>query len=169
VSLAALDDLGPEIRLECRRNCQSARDPERGLRLTIAALRVASDVGVATFVATPPISVRAVQDKAPRDAGLCREFRMVRLGGFEPPTVGLEVRCSSAELQARANNRVSPADAIRRAAAGDMRGRGSVTPAARLISRKSSWPRSGPDFRLLTDAEVRSHDRDGTTGVRSRR
>src|SRR5438034_7976722 len=28
--------------------------------------------------------------------------RGMRLGGFEPPTVGLEVRCSSAELQAPA-------------------------------------------------------------------
>ena len=28
----------------------------------------------------------------------------MRLGGFEPPTVGLEVRCSSAELQARSKS-----------------------------------------------------------------
>src|SRR5712691_497818 len=34
-----------------------------------------------------------------------RPFSPMRLGGFEPPTVGLEVRCSSAELQARSGKR----------------------------------------------------------------
>src|SRR5438094_8832094 len=45
--------------------------------------------------------------------------RFMRLGGFEPPTVGLEVRCSSAELQAPAN-RVSRLTDGYLAAAGHM-------------------------------------------------
>jgi hypothetical protein len=52
----------------------------------------------------------------------------MRLGGFEPPTNGLEGRRSSTELQARSAS-VAPVRAeLRIAAAADMRGCGSLTP-----------------------------------------
>jgi hypothetical protein len=46
----------------------------------------------------------------------------MRLGGFEPPTNGLEGRRSSAELQARVGSVAPPCVGLRIAAAADMRG-----------------------------------------------
>jgi hypothetical protein len=93
---------------------------ERAIRL----LRLRSRVNRATTTRSPRLSVCA----------------SMRLGGFEPPTVGLEVRCSSAELQAR---REKPSPSHRR------------LPASR-------------DAQLATDAEVGGHDRHGSPAERAR-
>jgi hypothetical protein len=51
-----------------------------------------------------PIETEEVLSQSRRDVTLCgsaRDNPKASLGGLEPPTTGLRVRCSSIELQAR--------------------------------------------------------------------
>jgi hypothetical protein len=73
----------------------------------------------------------------------------MRLGGFEPPTNGLEGRRSSTELQARASSLALVWAALRLAAAADMCGCDSLHPLGRANPVKVVMAAERPDFHRL--------------------
>src|SRR5438445_486905 len=114
---------------------------------------------MAAAAAPPTSNYGSIMPKA-REAG--PEPVSMRLGGFEPPTVGLEVRCSSAELQAPAN-RVSRLVDIQIGRRG-RHARLRLTNAGRETPSKVVMAAKRPDFRRLEAAGLSA-----TSGRRSRR